>query len=83
MKTEPNESAFPEVNHDNPQFSYPTYGLTKREYFTAMAMQGLLANPEYIKKTTKTSTVSFLQGNAIDSVIAADELIKALNNQQP
>lgn len=43
--TNRNEPAFPEVNHDNPQFSYPTYGLTKREYFAAMAMQGIVADP--------------------------------------
>jgi len=34
--TNANESAFPEVQ-PLPQFDYHTYGLTKREYFAAMA----------------------------------------------
>jgi hypothetical protein len=48
-------------------------GLTKREYFAAIAMQGLLSNyhnnnnPYY---------------SARDAVNFADELIKALNNEQ-
>ena len=46
-------------------------GLTKREYFAAMAMQGLLANPDL----TKTDDVII----AMTSIDAADALIKALN----
>lgn len=41
QKTIGHEPAFPEINHANPQFSNPTYGLTKREYFAVMAMQGI------------------------------------------
>lgn len=40
--THPDEAAFPEVQ-STPQFSNHTYGLTKREYFAAMALKGLLA----------------------------------------
>lgn len=35
MKTNPNDKAYPSPNND---------GLTKREYFAAMALQGILAN---------------------------------------
>ena len=41
--TNADESAFPEVQ-ENPQFNFHSYGLTKREYFAAMAMQGLFAS---------------------------------------
>lgn len=44
-------------------------GLTKREYFAAMAMQGLLAN-EYLSSTDR------LEKHAVEH---ADRLIKALN----
>lgn len=33
-----------EIMADN--YIFPTAGLTKREYFAAMAMQGILSNPE-------------------------------------
>ena len=35
MKTKPNDKAYPSPNN---------HGLTKREYFAAMALQGILAN---------------------------------------
>ena len=47
------------------------YGLTKREYFAAMAMQGLLANGKYI------CNYKFL---GEESVMFANALIEALNN---
>ena len=55
-----NQPAFPvEVSVDEngnlrgsqtSNFSGFEMGLTKREYFTAKAMQGLLSNPEWIKE---------------------------------
>lgn len=50
--------------------SSESYGLTKREYFAAMAMQGLLA--KIGNRTGKIYTI-------IDAVKHADALIKALN----
>ena len=47
------------------------YGLTKREYFAAMAMQGLLANTNY--NSTDDAVL------AMTCTDAADALIKALN----
>ena len=59
MKTK-NQPAFPvEVSVDEngnlrgsqtSNFSGFEMGLTKREYFTAKAMQGLLSNPEWMKE---------------------------------
>ena len=77
-KTTPNEPINPIVETN----SYPygevrmecTFaGLTKREYFAGLAMQGILANPNN-------------DGNpkyaAKHSVECSEELIKALNNEQ-
>lgn len=47
--TKPDEPAFPETRTDpqsDPGYVYSSGGLTKREYFAAMAMQGLLAKDE-------------------------------------
>ena len=54
----------------------PWIGLTKREYFAAMAMQGYLAN-------TNIGGNYLPIEHAIDSVKLADALIKALNEIQP
>jgi hypothetical protein len=59
-------------------------GLTKREYFAAMAMQGILANP-----TETRENKSLLQAKLIDSSLEtvckqsiryADELLKQLES---
>jgi hypothetical protein len=65
QKTKPHEPAF------NYHAGYPEEGLTKREYFAAMAMQGLLANGKYICNYK-------LLGE--ESVMFANALIEALNN---
>lgn len=49
-------------------------GLTKRELFAAMAMQGLLSNPEVHKAGGYTRA-----DLAAESVMQADALIEALN----
>lgn len=64
------QSAFPQkIEHPNGDIY--TKGLTKREYFAAMAMQGILENkvPHYQL--------------AEKAVTMADALIKALNEIQP
>lgn len=58
------------VYEDDLQIPKPLIGLTKREYFAAMAMQGILAGrntyllPEYV---------------AAESIAQADALIEKLN----
>lgn len=49
--------------------SYPNHGLTKREYFAAMAMQGLAAQKYW----------AYPESLAHCSTEAADSLINALN----
>jgi hypothetical protein len=91
MKTEPNKPANPfftwnisgygdcvviEDDKGNKQFLHYESGLTKREYFAAMAMQGVLSSPTVLingqlKRTTKDI--------ASAAVIMADDLINELN----
>lgn len=54
------------------EFSQSEYGLTKREYFSAMALQGLLANVNHSRNPV----------HAEDAVFLADALINALNKEQ-
>lgn len=62
ITTKPNEPAFPdEVN----------FGLTIREHFASLAMQGIMANP--------ANADNSFQSSATASVKMADELIAALN----
>jgi hypothetical protein len=49
-------------------------GLTKREYFAAMAMQGMCANPDYTRNSPSVI--------AEWSVKQADALIEALNKEK-
>lgn len=70
--TKPNEpiNSIPDLNNHPSTW----IGLTKREYFAAMAMQGIVAN---------VCTDINHQENAKEAVIHADALIKALNESQP
>lgn len=66
MSTEKNQTVHPVtesvlIGHE---------GLTKREYFAAMAMQGILADPD---------NQGYAEGIAKDAVKMADELITQLN----
>lgn len=55
-------------------------GLTKREYFAAMAMQGLLTRIPYIENWE--TDLGFLESKriAVESIIMADELLKQLES---
>lgn len=66
-KTNPND--FVELSGDP---CNPTAGLTKREYFAAMAMQGILSNASRIKEENHWCKFA---------VIYADALIEALNKE--
>ncbi len=68
MNTEANEPASPILSlHDASSFYL---GLTKREYFAAMAMQAILISADRGKTFEQCAN---------DSVIASDALIDALN----
>lgn len=67
--TDPNDRAFP-FDYVQPE---KAWGLTKREYFAAMAMQGLLSEQEY-HKWIRTEY-------ATEAVACADALIAELNKE--
>ena len=51
----------------------PTFGMTLREHYAGLALQGILANTKYeAPRSTK------LSGMAIDALTAADLLIEEL-----
>ena len=76
--TDGNEPAFAKAGwYQNPDiYVDEQLGLTKREYFAAMALQGLLADAETAKQF-ETSPIGIPQ----TAVMAADALIEALNKQ--
>lgn len=65
-----NENAYPQGSHSN--------GLTKREYFAAMALQGCLAQTKTINEPRE-----FLNRAAKVSVSFADALLAALDAPPP
>lgn len=71
MKTNPDDASFSGIKYNHHLFNTPGYeehvpGLSKREYFAALAMQELLGH--------------HTPGDAAHiAVYAADQLIKALN----
>lgn len=85
-----NKPAFVKAAKDWQEFDYKNAGLTKREYFAAMAMQGLMANRELqiaISQDFANMKKSGNYPNEIDSVDkawvfesikTADELLKQL-----
>lgn len=66
------QSAFPITIEDNGNASVTHLGLTKREYFAAMAMQGLLACPDLFVSRKEL---------AEESVKQADDLLTALETK--
>lgn len=66
MKTNPNESAFPVSENE-----LPCPGVSKREYFVAMALQGIAAQYAWDKPCDIASK----------AIICADEIINQLNGQ--
>ena len=62
-------------------------GLTKREHYTGLAMQGLLANPQYWKRVYKTLSSLKANKDSIECVFAqfsiklADEILKQLEEK--
>ena len=57
-------------------------GLTKREYFAAKAMQGLLSNSEWMKEYKGERYLMQRDIIAEVAIKITDELIKALNKNE-
>lgn len=80
-----NEAAFPrewskiKQNKDAPeQISVAQKGLTKREYFAVMAMQGLLSAMSGLENSQFVPNLDNTKYFADLAVSAADELLRAL-----
>jgi len=71
-KTAPNVNAFPRMFGNDA----PKDGLTKREYFAAVALQGILAREDNYPYKSKDD---FLKSITSISVELADQLIIELN----
>ncbi|AFZ31651.1 hypothetical protein Glo7428_3164 [Gloeocapsa sp. PCC 7428] len=78
--TSGNESAFPYLDGDG-NLTMSEIGLTKRELFAALALQGLLSNPFVMGRTPKELVESIMAGYDIPdlAVLVADNLIERLN----
>lgn len=59
--------------HDDIHWEYASPGLTKREFFAGLVMQGLCANANY---------TSSEQGYAKDALLQADALLEVLVKQE-
>lgn len=64
---------------DPKEWNIPTEGLTKREYFAGLAMQGLISSCDWNFTTFNKDLIDATSKNAID---LADELLKQLENEQ-
>ena len=68
-------------------FSNQEFGLTKIEYYAGLAMQGLLANPQYWKRVYKDISTLESDRDSIECVFAhysikiAEELLEQLEKK--
>ena len=70
-KVYPNDSAFA---RGGSQSATSRHGLTKREYFASLAMQGILSQ-------ARLKTIDDYKAIVTGSIIIADKLIKQLNEK--
>lgn len=91
MRTEPNDAAFarPTNNiHSTQADEIAQTGLSKREYFAAMALQGLSSNSFISEILVKSDKQGKIMGHKEEDIIAitatqyADSLIAELNKEQ-
>lgn len=79
------DTEFFEYNLTNQERQYS--GLTKREHYAGLAMQGLLANPQYWKRVYKTLSSLKADKDSIECVFAqfsiklADEILQQLEEK--
>ena len=75
MQTKKNDSAFPIFDSSGEHFMKHG-GLSKREFFAAMALQGILSNPSL-------DTLEYgPDENAVLAIMSADSLIHGLNKTE-
>jgi hypothetical protein len=72
-----NDSAYP--SNFAPERYNPEFGLTKRELFAAMAMQGLLADPYSTQEFADMASMSVQVADALIERLNADPVAEGLN----
>lgn len=77
--THKDESIFPD-DKENPQFNSVHYGLSKREFFAIISLQGLLGNSTVGNPTISTKPLPELLSSS--AVKMADALISELNKPE-
>jgi hypothetical protein len=73
-----NEYGWPRKSDDLNPKADGLIGLTKREYFAGLAMQGIMSNSHWLKIQEGMSTEGLEEMNAAIAVQAADRLLKQL-----
>lgn len=77
------DNVYPILDNERSSFGPGTIttdkGITKRELFAAMAMQGLLSNPNKLTDHWKTWNAD---NYAEDAVLLADVLLEALSKKE-
>lgn len=81
--TKPNDSAYPAFIFENERAIGSSEGLTKREYFAAMALQGLLCSVrwQFVRPDNFWEPQAPWSDLVKDAVTMADALIADLDNQ--
>jgi len=79
IMTNGNDAAHPTLEQNGNERWNTEYGLTKREHFAAIAMQGLLSNPEWMIVFKSEKFLMQPEIIAETSLKAADALITQLN----
>lgn len=72
-----NETEFFEYNLPNKEKQYS--GITKREYFAGLAMQGMISNPNIVRPKESDEEFKYFSERAIKY---ADELLKHLEENE-
>ncbi len=76
--TPENPPAFPKINHGGGEPEQMTNGMTLCDYFAAAALQGMLANPEFVKASVrqKRSSEETQWWHAMTAYQFADAMLK-------
>lgn len=64
-------AAFPIPNSDAPGSFYPELGMTKREYFAASALKGLLACPTFEAGPSRAAAAAVKYADALIAELSA------------
>jgi len=82
MKTNPNDHVYPLLQEQVGELEYQEWGITKLEYATFSALQGLCANPNLINAVVGNNNTSTVEIKASIGNLAKElamDTIKKLN----